>query len=101
MSINEDSMSRTDPAFLLASPDGESAVRATALTPELALARAIGIDQPAELFSPRLGFRPVQALAENTRRAYRADWAAFVQCCALHGHLHLPAMPAAIETFIE
>ena len=71
------------------------------LTPELALARAIATDQPAELFSSSLGFRPVQALAENTRRAYRADWASFVQCCALHGHLHLPATPAAVETFIE
>jgi integrase len=72
-----------------------------ALEPEVALARASAIDQPLALFAPDLGFRPIQALAANTRRAYRADWAAFVECCALHGHQHLPATPAAIETFIE
>lgn len=72
-----------------------------ALPPELALARAVAVDQPLALFDAGLGFRPVQALAANTRRAYRADWAMFVECCGLHGHMHLPASPAAIATFIE
>jgi site-specific recombinase XerD len=86
------------PLALGAEPEAASAA---AVTPELALARAVATEQPAELFSPTLGFRPVQSLAANTRRAYRADWAAFIECCALHGHRHLPATPAAIETFIE
>lgn len=76
-------------------------VRSGMLTTELALARAIATDQPAVLFSADLFFRPIQALAQNTRRAYRADWAAFIECCKLYGHQHLPATPAAIETFIE
>jgi len=71
------------------------------LAPDLALARSVAIDQPALLFAAGLGLRPLQALAANTRRAYRADWTAFVECCSLHGHVHLPASPAAIETFIE
>jgi integrase len=89
----------------LMSADSMTSVAANAppalLTPELALARAAAIDQPSMLFEASLGFRPIQALSPNTRRAYRADWAAFVECCELHGHLHLPASPAAIETFIE
>lgn len=72
-----------------------------ALLPELALARAIATDQPLALFDAELGFRPIQALTANTRRAYRADWGTFLECCTLHGHVHLPAAPAAIETFIE
>jgi site-specific recombinase XerD len=89
------SMTRFEP-MLMADP-----LPAAALSPQLALARAVAFDRPLALFDPQLGFRPVQALAANTRRAYRADWASFLACCELHGHVPVPASTAALETFIE
>lgn len=71
------------------------------LRPEVALARQYANEQPHELFDLALGLRSVQARAPNTRRAYAADWQAFVACCQRHGFEAAPATPAAVETFIE
>lgn len=78
-----------------------SAPLQTPIAHEVALARELAVSHPIEFFDPRRALRSVQALAPNTRRAYRADWLAFVECCRLHHQSPLPATSAAIQTFIE
>ena len=71
------------------------------LKPQIALARALAVEDPAALFTPPIPLRAIQALSHNTRRAYRADWCTFVECCRRFGFLPLPASAEAVETFIE
>lgn len=71
------------------------------LLPEVILARTLAADAPRALFDLTLGLRSVQALASNTRRAYAADWDAFVICCRRYGFHPAPASPSAVEAFIE
>ncbi len=40
------------------------------------------------------------ARADNTRRAYRADWADFVTWCGAHGFATLPAAPETIAMYL-
>jgi site-specific recombinase XerD len=49
-------------------------------------------DQAAELIA--------SSQAANTRRAYRADWAAFVAWCRLYGQVPLPAAPETVCLFL-
>lgn len=68
----------------------------------LAFARSVAVQDPGQFFQPGVGaWLSVQALPFNTRRAYRADWSSFVECCERFQYRALPASHEAIETFIE
>jgi len=41
-----------------------------------------------------------QSISKNTRRAYRADWQAFVDWCETAGVEPLPAVPATVASYI-
>lgn len=71
------------------------------LKPDVALARSLALTDPAALFTPPIPLRRIQAKSPNTRRAYRADWCTFVECCEQRGFQPLPAAPEAVEAFIE
>lgn len=41
-----------------------------------------------------------EAKAENTRRAYRSDWAAFTSWCDIYGAVSLPCLPEVLALYI-
>ncbi|MBL6081125.1 site-specific integrase [Belnapia sp. T18] len=41
-----------------------------------------------------------EAAAANTRRAYRAAWADFIDWCATGGHTPLPAAPEVVGSYL-
>lgn len=78
----------------------EAAIPPT-ISPEVALARVAAVEDPQGFFDTRAALRPIQALAPNTRRAYAADWGAFLECCRRQGVRPLPASSSALQAFIE
>jgi len=73
------------------------------IPPELAMLRAQAHAEPERLFAlaHQQFFRALHAQAPNTQRAYASDWGSFVGFCREHGFTPLPAVPAAVEAFIE
>jgi site-specific recombinase XerD len=76
---------------------------AGAVAPKLALLQAAGVDTPEKLFEAmqQARFRPLQAQAANTQKAYASDWRVFVRFCRAAGFAPLPASPVALEAYIE
>jgi integrase len=74
-----------------------------ALPPLVALLRSVAAEDPKQLFETmqRERFRPLQAQAPNTQKAYASDWRVFVRFCQAAGISPLPASPAALEAFVE
>jgi site-specific recombinase XerD len=71
------------------------------VSPELAIARVVAVENPKHLFEPQSALRTVQAFAGNTRRGYANDWSSFVECCQRYGFHPLPASSSAVQAFIE
>lgn len=74
-----------------------------ALAPKVALVRSTAEEAPEQLFDVmhRERFRPLQAKAPNTQKAYASDWRVFVRFCRAAGFRPLPASPTALEAYIE
>jgi integrase len=54
---------------------------------------------PAELLAG-IAQNQTDASAENTRRAYESDWAAFKRWCDAHGQIALPAASSTVAAYI-